>query len=658
MAMTLMGREKILNGGIKLKSMERMKRVIFSLAILAVVVSCSKEGGNNSIPGEPDNQGLTAGDIESVLATAGDFEFAGSETKTVISQSGSNPPSFAWAEGDVIGIVPNDSKSVQANYEIAEIGDDPKSARFDGGSWALKRDKQYAAYYPYREKLVRSADTLQFSFLGQRIAANNSLAHLGAYDYMYSSATFPEGGNAALNFKHLISLVRFQITVNHSETYTKLVLASPDDCNWFASKASLKLETGSLTALQSQKTLDVPLDNFALTKGDVLTVWIAMLPTDVLSGKSLGFTLHGTGDTYSEEFSNLPSFEAGKAYSFSYELPQSVDLSKEGSANCYIVNKDGSYKFKAVKGNTDVSVGDVKGVKVLWETFGTGTAPNVGDLIKADVSYADGYISFNTNDTYHKGNAVIAAYSDAGCSEGNVLWSWHIWLTEQPAEQKYENSIKQYAGTLMDRNLGATSGTPGKVEFLGLLYQWGRKDPFPGSYELHSSEYDAPLAKSTINWPSPEETDATKGTVDYVTKHPTTFLTASQSPRDWAIPQNDNLWHSEKTQYDPCPPGWKAPNPSVWEYFTSDAGRGSTVYDESSRTHSLSDGYFPNAGSHSGNGVRYVGEYGYYWTCNNQQRVNNSICFLPSGGPGELTHFSIEYHNRSNGYSVRCQKIE
>lgn len=659
MAMTRMGRGKILNWGIKLKSMERMKRVIFSLAILAVVVSCSKEVGNNSIPGEPDNQGLTAGDIESVLAVAGDFEFAGSETKTVISQSGTNPPSFAWAEGDVIGIVPNDGKTLQANYEIAEIGDDPKSARFDGGSWALKRDKQYAAYYPYREKLVRSADTLQFSFLGQRIAANNSLAHLGAYDYMYASATFPIGGNAALNFKHLISLARFQITVNHSETYTKLVLTSPDDCDWFASKASLKFETGSLTALQSQKTLEIPLDNFALTKGDVLTVWIAMLPTDVLSGKSLGFTLHGTDGAYSEEFSNLPSFEAGKAYSFNYELPQTIDLSKEGSANCYIVNKDGSYKFKAVKGNTDVSVGDVKGVKVLWETFGTGTAPNVGDLIKADVSYVDGYITFNTNDTYHKGNAVIAAYSDVGCTEGNVLWSWHIWLTEQPAEQKYENSIKQYAGTLMDRNLGATSGTPGKVEFLGLLYQWGRKDPFPGSYELHSSKYDAPLAKSTINWPSPEETDATKGTVDYVTKHPTTFLTSSQSPWDWAIPQNDNLWSSEKTQYDPCPPGWMIPNPSVWEHFTSDAGRGSTDYDESSRTHHLSDGYFPNAGNHQGTGVRDLGTNGYYWTCNDQQfKFINCICFCPSDGSGSLTYFSMENDDCSKGYSVRCQKIE
>ena len=210
----------------------------------------------------------------------------------------------------------------------------------------------------------------------------------------------------------------------------------------------------------------------------------------------------------------------------------------------------------------------------------------------------------------------------------------------------------------MDRNLGATSGTPGKVEFLGLLYQWGRKDPFPGSYEIHSS-YDAPLAKSTMNWPSPEETDATKGTVDYVTKHPTTFLTASQSPWDWAKPQNDNLWSSEKTQYDPCPPGWKVPNPSVWEYFTDDASRGSTEYDESSRTHRLSNGYFPNAGSHRGNGVREVGKNGYYWTCNDQQfKFINCICFCPSDGSGSLTYFSMENDDRSKGYSVRCQKIE
>ncbi|MCC8143462.1 MAG: hypothetical protein LIO97_05900 [Tannerellaceae bacterium] len=32
----------------------------------------------------------------------------------------------------------------------------------------------------------------------------------------------------------------------------------------------------------------------------------------------------------------------------------------------------------------------------------------------------------------------------------------------------------------MDRNLGALSSTPGNGLALGLMYQWGRKDPYPG----------------------------------------------------------------------------------------------------------------------------------------------------------------------------------
>lgn len=651
-----MEREKILNGAINLKTMRNMKRVIFSLAILALIVSCSKESTNDIISDGVDNQELTAGDFESVLATAGNFEFADSDTKTLITQSGSDAPAFAWKEGDVIGIIPNDNKSVQANYEIAEIGDDPKSARFDGGSWALKRDKQYAAYYPYREKLVRSADTLQFSFLGQIIEANNSLAHLGAYDYMYANATFPDGGNAALNFNHLISLVRFQITVNHNETYTKLALNSPDNCDWFASKASLTLGTGAMTALQSQKSIEIPFDNIALSKGDVLTVWIAMLPTDVLSSKSLDFTLHGTEYTYSGKFTNLTSFKAGKAYSFSYELPQVIDLSESGSANCYIVDKGGEYKFKAVKGNSDVSIGEVKGVKVLWETFGTATAPQIGDLIKTDVSYSDGYITFSTNDTYHKGNAVIAAYSDAGCTDGNVLWSWHIWLTDQPAEHNYDDQ-----GILMDRNLGATSGTPGDVEFLGLFYQWGRKDPFLGSSNINNKIYPTPLAQSTIDWPSSVETNDTKGTVDYVTRHPTIFLTSSQSPWDWSIPQNDNLWSSGKTQFDPCPPGWQVPNQAVWaQYLDGDRGnRGYPEFFNKSKTFLVSVGYYPAAGGKKGDNVYSVGDNGYYWTFNITGTYSNYIFLDPNSvNPGEFPYYYIADQRRSNGYSVRCQKIE
>jgi hypothetical protein len=141
-----------------------------------------------------------------------------------------------------------------------------------------------------------------------------------------------------------------------------------------------------------------------------------------------------------------------------------LSLSSSGTANSYIVSGQGAYMFETVKGNSRTSVGNVISAEVLWESFGTDIQPQVGDLIKY-VSYNDGYIAFHTSDVFKEGNAVIAA-KDAS---GTILWSWHIWLTDEPQGQVYYNN----AGTMMDRNLGATSATPGDVGALGLLYQWG-----------------------------------------------------------------------------------------------------------------------------------------------------------------------------------------
>ena len=144
-------------------------------------------------------------------------------------------------------------------------------------------------------------------------------------------------------------------------------------------------------------------------------------------------------------------------------VSSATDLSSSASANCYIVSNAGLYKFKTVKGNSSESVGNVASAAILWETFGTSETPECLDLIKA-VDYENGYLAFQTADTFKEGNAVIAA-KDA---DGNILWSWHIWLTDQPQGQVYYND----AGTMMDRNLGSTSATPGDVGALGLLYQW------------------------------------------------------------------------------------------------------------------------------------------------------------------------------------------
>ena len=212
-----------------------------------------------------------------------------------------------------------------------------------------------------------------------------------------------------------------------------------------------------------------------------------------------------------------------------------TDLSVKGTANCYLVSSAGDYKFPAVRGNTDNAVDDIKGVEVLWESFGTDVAPNEGDLI-ASVSYKNGWVHFSTTADFNDGNAVIAVRN----SEGTILWSWHIWLSsEGRKEQIYFND----AGTMMDRNLGALSAIPGEASSNGLMYQWGRKDPFLGASSVSSNTQ----ALSTGTW-----TKSSEGSIALAQENPMTFYRSSSLPI--------GSWGSKKTAYDPCPAGWRVPD--------------------------------------------------------------------------------------------------
>lgn len=245
------------------------------------------------------------------------------------------------------------------------------------------------------------------------------------------------------------------------------------------------------------------------------------------------------------------------------EIPAYVKAAKSLSAsrpaNCYIIYKEGTYKFTPYKGNSKESVGAVASARVLWESFGTDQKPSVGDLIK-EVEYKGGFIVFKTPEVFTEGNALIAA-EDAS---GKILWSWHIWLTDLPQEQVYYNN----AGTMMDRNLGATSATPGDVCVLGLKYQWGRKDPFLGWKS----------AVATNSWPAAVESKPKTGTIAYATANPMTLI-AQGSNYDWlytggATSIDATRWKgsgSPKTIYDPCPYGWRVPDggsKGVWATAT------------------------------------------------------------------------------------------
>ena len=314
-------------------------------------------------------------------------------------------------------------------------------------------------------------------------------------------------------------------------------------------------------------------------------------------------------------------------------------------ANCYIVTEAGTYAFKTVKGNSSESVRNIASAAVLWESFGTDHRPSVGDLVK-DVSYKDGEITFTA--TSIEGNAVIAA-KDAS---GKILWSWHIWLTDQPKEHVYKDN----AGTMMDRNLGATSAEPGAVVALGLLYQWGRKDPFLGSSSISSNT----IAESTITWPSRVNSNSTNGTIAYAIANPTTFIAYDKSNYDWYYTgdsSTDNTrWtesESSKSIYDPCPSGWRVPDAGIW----SKAGFYDTTYDGTNEGISFSISspsktWYPASGGRSNGdgGLINVGNGGGYWSASPR---GERAYFLDIDDYG---YVETDYNFRALGFSVRCIK--
>lgn len=235
-----------------------------------------------------------------------------------------------------------------------------------------------------------------------------------------------------------------------------------------------------------------------------------------------------------------------------------------GKANSMIASEVGDYAIDATPYYTDRNYGYTGKTKetlpkatratILWQT-----KPNLLADVLLDATQTE--VKFSVKEL--GGNALIALYDAAG----TVLWSFHIWCTEQPKDCYYQNGY-----IVLDRNLGASSS-----ENAGMLYQWGRKDPFWGN--RGETIYDADGNNQVQSWEKDVvNTSAATGTIVYATQHPTTFITATgevipgqhlknYNDYDWyyAPERNNKLWQdSRKSVYDPCPEGYRVSNLASW----------------------------------------------------------------------------------------------
>ena len=326
-----------------------------------------------------------------------------------------------------------------------------------------------------------------------------------------------------------------------------------------------------------------------------------------------------------------------------------INLSADGTANCYIVDAAGAYKFKTVKGNSSESVGSVAEAELVWETYNNAESPEKNSII-ASVDVVDDCIVFSTPEKLNPGNALIAAVD----ADGAILWSWHIWI---PATEIASADYGIHPKEMMDRNLGAlvaaeAGNSPINIQSVGFVYQWGRKDPFPGPRgDLEEGGYEG-FARVT-------GTSITKDKVlislEESIKQPTFFASGTGSS-DWLKPSDLTLWGdaTDKSIYDPCPVGYRVPNRekkySLWSGNDIITAAGWS-FDASNYWFTLGDPatVFPARGYCDGGSFKVTFRT-CLWNAHADSAGESSYCEYVYDGPKGANYS----HYRARGYYVRC----
>lgn len=543
-------------------------------------------------------------------------EMESDDTKTSVTDEGT----FSWSAGDKVWLQTTSGKIVGT----LASGSGSSNASFTYDSFIGELSDK--AIYPYNDDHAIAENELKFA-LPSSYDLGDALDNTNAAMYGKSD------GNTYL-FNHLAGVVRFVFkNVPAGVNQLKVTLDRKINGVFTADLSTVyPVITSEETDNDSERT--VTLNFNPLQDGAAISLYVP-LPLGTYSSLSLELNdSDGPVWTYSKEVENtinrktlllMPTVTLSSSVNGDIEGGDSVpveptDLSAEGTANCYVVDNSGSFKIKMTKGATQESVGAVNTASVLWESFGTDVTPSVGDLI-SNVQVSEDYITFDVPDDFKEGNAVIAAKD----IDDTVLWSWHIWLVSDEINEYV------YSGyTVMDRNLGATSSVAGESSSLGLLYQYGRKDPFLGS-----SSISEPLeAKSTATWTTYSASTNVTSLLEYATENPTIFLTVPElvsGEQDW-----DSL-------YDPCPSGWRV-TPTLDIYLSA----ASIVYEDSGIVVDSKD-WYPYAGNRvfSSGQLANTSNYGFYWgkTVSRFAVISNNSISPTSFSP-------------NMGCSVRCYKAQ
>jgi hypothetical protein len=385
------------------------------------------------------------------------------------------------------------------------------------------------------------------------------------------------------------------------------------------------------------------------------------------------------GQIFGREFYYIGSWwaaETGATYPIGAKPTITQDLTlyaqwKPDLANCYMVKPGESTRFMVLRAydadgqstNTLRTGGEYTEdfeAAVLWDDNNVinGT-PGVSGTGRTAV------VSVKTN--YNSGNAVVKIYKKDDAT-ATPVWSYHIWVTTYPGD----NTVTMKNGhVFMDRNLGATTNDLAPTAY-GLLYQWGRKDPFAGGVE-NSAGYAA-LNRFNFGYTnkvtntSYSAANRAKGIVESI-QNPTKFYAAIDY--HWLPGYQTGLWcpsDNTKSIYDPCPLGWRVTN-NAYNYDSGSPWR------EYTPTYYQTELQSPDGHRWQDTGFRFAhktGEIIYYPACGWRAGINGGEVIWPGAqgyywtnkdGPDATAVHSLileahqviyGFQNMASGASVRC----
>ena len=612
-----------------LKTLKTMKKNILSaLAICAALFSCQK----NEIS-EPSFSGV---DLHATIEDD-------ASTRTVMDENNN----IRWSEGDQIIAFMKSSYGHKYKLISSFVGktyaDFEPATSASGNLSAGTEWNHNVVYYPYSADVeaIKSGD-------------NYTLSVVLPYEQTYAAESFGNGffpmvavsEDNNIVFKNVLGGMKLQlrgtqkvvsvtlqgknseklsgaatVTAYTDETKPAITMAS-------GASTSLALNCGSGVQLNESKATEfiIALPPVLFSKGFIVTV------TDTES-KIYTVETDKANTVLRSSILNMPAFKLGNNPSEEEpgddELIVPVVTVSLSSTSLKLYDGD-TYQLTAT-----VKPKDATDKTVVWSS----DMPSVATVDQS------GHVT-----GISAGTANISASAGGKVAKCTVTVSSRAVAT---ADYIDEYGVNHGKGTAIGMAIWAPVNCGyHKDDFkYGKLYQWGRK------YGQGYDENDASV-------PTIEEGGLSVITGQHKNKANVFFRSTSEFDNDWLYPQDSKLWNSGsesnplKTEYDPCPEGWRVPtyaeldelNNNYSSWTTDDNGRSGRWFSgPNSYTASVPQVFFPAAGyRYDYVGLaNYRGYYGRYWSSRPYSDLANGLNFRSN----KVTMYN---YNRADGYSVRC----